>query len=261
MLLAHTLGQSALLALALLQGAPQPTADTGQAAKKLQDVEQRIGVERKSWLEFRKAATSDEERADLVAAFPRDEFVAELTAVALEAKGSEVAARAWLDVFRLGCLLDDRELFARAIERLLAEHTTSPQIFGLVLDLTYGAPSWSGLQAADALRTILAKGASGDLQANVQAQLALLVGLDESFGAAGREEALALLAHIEKEFGDQEFIGMTGRRFAAGARFEIEHLRVGQVAPDFELPDQDGVRFKLSEYRGRVVVLDFWGFV
>ena len=63
------------------------------------------------------------------------------------------------------------------------------------------------------------------------------------------------------EYGDEDFIGMTGQQFAAGARFEMDHLRVGQVAPDFEVTDQEGTRFKLSDYRGRVVVLDFWGFV
>jgi peroxiredoxin len=31
------------------------------------------------------------------------------------------------------------------------------------------------------------------------------------------------------------------------------------VAPDIESEDLDGVKFKLSDYRGKVVVLDFWG--
>jgi peroxiredoxin len=31
-------------------------------------------------------------------------------------------------------------------------------------------------------------------------------------------------------------------------------------APDFESVDQDGVAFKLSDYRGKVIVVDFWGF-
>jgi cytochrome oxidase Cu insertion factor (SCO1/SenC/PrrC family) len=39
-----------------------------------------------------------------------------------------------------------------------------------------------------------------------------------------------------------------------------EALVVGKVAPDFEAVDQDGVAFKLSDYRGKVVALDFWGF-
>jgi len=34
----------------------------------------------------------------------------------------------------------------------------------------------------------------------------------------------------------------------------------GSVAPDFTAQDQDGKTFKLSEYRGKVVVVDFWGF-
>jgi len=33
---------------------------------------------------------------------------------------------------------------------------------------------------------------------------------------------------------------------------------VGQVAPEIEGQDQDSNRFKLSDYRGKVVLLDFW---
>ncbi|MBI5362533.1 MAG: redoxin domain-containing protein [Planctomycetes bacterium] len=37
-------------------------------------------------------------------------------------------------------------------------------------------------------------------------------------------------------------------------------LAIGKLAPDFTTKDSDGVEFKLSDYRGKVVVLDFWGF-
>ena len=47
---------------------------------------------------------------------------------------------------------------------------------------------------------------------------------------------------------------------AADALFEIEHLQVGCTAPDITAKDVDGVDFKLSDYRGKVVLLDFWGF-
>ena len=36
-------------------------------------------------------------------------------------------------------------------------------------------------------------------------------------------------------------------------------LAVGQVAPDIAGEDIDGAKFKLSDYRGKVVMLDFWG--
>ena len=42
--------------------------------------------------------------------------------------------------------------------------------------------------------------------------------------------------------------------------FEIEHLQVGCTAPDIAGVDVEGAAFKLSDYRGKVVLLDFWGF-
>jgi hypothetical protein len=39
---------------------------------------------------------------------------------------------------------------------------------------------------------------------------------------------------------------------------EIRHLSVGKPALDIDGEDQDGLRFRLSDYRGRVVLLYFW---
>jgi hypothetical protein len=47
---------------------------------------------------------------------------------------------------------------------------------------------------------------------------------------------------------------------AKDALFEIEHLQVGCTAPDIVAKDTDGVDCKLSDYRGKVILLDFWGF-
>ncbi|MDR6785387.1 thiol-disulfide isomerase/thioredoxin [Pedobacter africanus] len=35
-------------------------------------------------------------------------------------------------------------------------------------------------------------------------------------------------------------------------------VKDGQIAPDFELPDQEGRMIKLSDFRGKYVLLDFW---
>ena len=46
----------------------------------------------------------------------------------------------------------------------------------------------------------------------------------------------------------------------AGPAFEKERLQIGMTAPDIVGEDVDGVKFKLSDYRGKVLVVDFWGF-
>ncbi|HMC90420.1 MAG TPA: redoxin domain-containing protein [Gemmataceae bacterium] len=41
--------------------------------------------------------------------------------------------------------------------------------------------------------------------------------------------------------------------------FELRHLLPGKPAPEIAGQDIDGKGFKLSDYRGKVVLLDFWG--
>jgi peroxiredoxin len=36
-------------------------------------------------------------------------------------------------------------------------------------------------------------------------------------------------------------------------------LNQGNLAPEIEGEDLDGKKFKLSDYKGKVVLLDFWG--
>jgi len=249
--------------LLLLLCAPQAQApvDLSAAGTRLEAIERRLADERASWIAFRREAQSTEERSDLAEAFPREEFVTDLEEVARSVPGSEVAARAWQDLLRLGLLLDDEPLFGSALERLLADHLHSPLLPLVMQDMVYGAPGWCAPRAAEALRTILAGNDDAGVQAFGMGQLALLVGLDARFGEAGRAEALGILDRVVERFGDGDFLGMDAAEFATGARYEIEHLRVGDVAPDFTTSDQDGVEFHLSDYRGRVVVLDFWGFV
>ncbi len=73
------------------------------------------------------------------------------------------------------------------------------------------------------------------------------------------KEALAAFARIESGFADVSY----GRRklgeLAASSIFELKHLQIGMLAPDIEGEDVDGVKFNLSDYRGKVVVIDFWG--
>lgn len=47
---------------------------------------------------------------------------------------------------------------------------------------------------------------------------------------------------------------------AAGKIFASENLQIGMQVPDIVGVDVDGNPLKLSDYRGKVAVIDFWGF-
>lgn len=64
-----------------------------------------------------------------------------------------------------------------------------------------------------------------------------------------------LMKRIQRDYADTEY-GRKGR----GEETRAVGLKVGNLAPDFTTKDTEGVSFKLSDYRGKVVVLDFWGF-
>jgi hypothetical protein len=86
-----------------------------------------------------------------------------------------------------------------------------------------------------------------------------LEGLLRQDPTEGVREAEALLTRAARDYDDVKLPdGETVAQKAEPELFGIRHLSVGKVAPEIEGADQDGVRFKLSDYRGKVVLLDFW---
>jgi AhpC/TSA family len=73
------------------------------------------------------------------------------------------------------------------------------------------------------------------------------------------KEIEAFFEQAVKKYGDVTLPdgGTAGER-AKAEWLEVRALAVGKEAPNIEGEDQDGQRFKLSDYRGKVVLLDFW---
>ena len=108
--------------------------------------------------------------------------------------------------------------------------------------------------APDTLRAIIEKNPSRDTKG--MATFALGQHLKDRDKTA---EAEKLFEEVAAKYGDVPGARRTLGESAKSQLFEIRNLAVGMVAPDIEGEDVDGKRFKLSEYRGKVVVLDFWG--
>ncbi len=72
-------------------------------------------------------------------------------------------------------------------------------------------------------------------------------------------EIEALFEQAARKYGDEKvpYAGTVAEK-AKAELFELRQLFAGKEAPDIEGEDQDGKRFKLSDYRGKVVLLDFW---
>jgi len=94
-----------------------------------------------------------------------------------------------------------------------------------------------------------------------EAKLAELQALDVEKTQARMEQ---IYERVATEFNDVVINKGTKRETTLGkqatlALFEIRNLAVGKTTPEIEGVDLDNVAFKLSDYRGKVVLLDFWG--
>jgi hypothetical protein len=61
------------------------------------------------------------------------------------------------------------------------------------------------------------------------------------------------------EFGDVKLDDRSIAERVKSELFEMRQLVIGTPVPDIVGEDLDGKTFRLSNYRGKVVVLDFWG--
>jgi len=73
------------------------------------------------------------------------------------------------------------------------------------------------------------------------------------------QKAEAALERVQKEYGLVEYKQSFLVKTAAQELFELRHLAVGKAIPEIDSEDTDGNKLKLSNYRGKVVVLVFWG--
>jgi len=118
------------------------------------------------------------------------------------------------------------------------------------------------------LRTLLEKDTRRDVQgvaclALAQSLKSRADGMPESQAKDAeklRQESEPFFDRATNKYADVKlpFRGTVGDN-AKGELFELRYLSVGKEAPEVKGEDADGKEFKLSDYRGKVVMLDFWG--
>ena len=180
------------------------------------------------------------------------------------ARGGEGRALLWqLENVRSGPLgLKDRKAFVlEAFGRFLSDHAQAAWL-DEALALATKSSQRRILGAArlhEGLRGVVAKSEVPHVRAAafvLQAEL-LLAGEegDAAPEVSARERALELLERAATEDPASEW----GER-AEQTAYSLRYLSVGSLAQDFEGTTFEGETFRLSDHRGKVVVLDFFGF-
>jgi hypothetical protein len=150
----------------------------------------------------------------------------------------------------------------RAVAILQRDHVLSDRLAAGCLRLS----SCIRKECEPFLRAVLASNPHREVQAACCVSLAWFLDGHRRLAALQKQDPAELSKEIEglferviAQYGDVELpnYGTAGAR-AKSALYELRHLSVGNDAPDIEGEDQHGVRFKLSDYRGKVVLLDFW---
>ncbi len=153
---------------------------------------------------------------------------------------------------------------------LITEYTDSERLTRLVTEL--GRGNRLSEQTETWLRQIIEKSSNEKVQAVATFELASYLeqvrelaaySEDEEYLSERTEEQLnteieSLLNQCQEKFADVATRNTTIGRLATAKLFAAR-IGVGKPAPEIEGVDLDGVAFKLSDYRGKVVMIDFWG--
>jgi tetratricopeptide (TPR) repeat protein len=242
-----------------------------------------------------KNAKTDEERSKIYEGIPKpDETMAKLWDLVEKNPNEKDATRTALQWLLSNYGYDDKGQKGRdkVLDMLIRYHADDPKI-GPVLNRLSNVPS---AKAEELLRAVLAKNPSKDAKgvacldlgkylknsAELVQQLKAkpeegkqlegflgketVMKLKETDAAKLVKEAEAAFEEADSKYGDvvlgkdrNTMKNITIADQVAGELFEIRNLAIGKTAPDIAADDLDGKSFKLSDYRGKVVVIDFWG--
>jgi hypothetical protein len=263
-------------------GAPGAKADSPQA--RFEAIQKEYQQAQEAFSAAYSKATTDAERQKVFESkYPTPQkYVPRMMALAESAPGDPAAVDALVWVVQFGGETKETD---QAVGRLARDHAQDPKVAEISDSLVYSmAPAAESLLRAMAEKNSdrAAQGQAAFALAqylNNNAELIRLLKQDkeiaadykESYGAervaalqAKDPDALARQAEsrfeaVIEKFGDVKHYRGDLAKAARAELYEIRNLGIGKTAPEISGEDLSGRPMKLSDYKGKVVVLDFWG--
>jgi hypothetical protein len=273
-----------LLVLSVLAQDNAPTEGTKkgpatEGQKKYQALVKEYDTTRDEYFKAYQKAKTDEERQKLK--YPEAEsYARRFLDLAREYPNDPAAVDALVWVgqsCRRGSELD------QALDLLLKDYLSNPALGRVASSLVYAQTD----RAEKWLRTVMEKSPNHEAQGNAAYSLGRLCAersemartlkeehekdvkawlgeknferLKSRTAEAWQKEAEQLFELVVAQYSDVKNYRGTLADAAKGDLFELRNLAIGKVAPEIEGEDVTGKKFKLSDYRGKVVVIDFWG--
>lgn len=256
----HALVAGLLLATASFGFAvPMPqeeAAEAPSAAERFRELSAEYDAVLETWsaelrAKVEAAREAGEELPDSAYVSPAGEYLPRFQAGADEYAGSAGAAPYLVWIVNHGSRVD--QAVARAsFAQLAAQHPSSEALEPLVRMLPYMDMFLGDVD--DALRTLVETSTLEAVREAARFGLySSLLGKAAS-GTPEHDEALAGMKAIIETLEDERLKDVARRKVKIA-----ESFATGMVAPDIDGLDLDGVAFKLSDYKGKIVFLDFWG--
>lgn len=149
---------------------------------------------------------------------------------------------------------EDIDAAIAASRTIRKHHIKSPQLKGLLRGVESLRRSLGG-QEVDALMTAIEQESTVDELRATARFYRLFDQLEQTKADAPEFDELVLkVREAAKETGISGFQRQVERAVGLATRFAN-----GMIAPDIKGVDLDGVEFQLSDYKGKVILLDFWG--
>ena len=207
--------------------------------------------------EAEKLESPEERKALASERHPAPDFVKKLNEMATKNPESPIVFTCLNGVCRTAAMADMpeecREEFDKAATQLLSRFKNDKRMVRLAWDLQTS----SNEACWKFLKSLLEQSSDNETRGIACLSLALAMGSGDDPGKH-TDESLALLERVVTEFKDVSFGSETLGELAETQSYLIKNLAIGRPALEIVGQEADGTEFKLSEYRGKVVVLDFW---
>ncbi|MEM6572337.1 MAG: TlpA disulfide reductase family protein [Planctomycetota bacterium] len=227
---------------------PAATDATDRAAARLDELEAEFSRIQMSLVERRNAARTDEERARIpdYNLAPWAEVKPRVVLASEEFAGTPGAVPFLLWTVGASVRTREHDEAIAAMDTLLVDHASDDRVVRVASSLPRYRRSL-GVEQAVELARAFEEAVDGD-EARAAFGLARIRAQRPTGEALG--DALAALV--------ARYPGTRGARQAAGWKFESERLQVGMTVPELTGTTLDGESFRLSDHRGKVVVVEFW---